>query len=62
LGIALRSSYSQTNTNYARTVSVDILSTNNCTVTLLDSMVKYANWTGTGSTNYEAIREFDATT
>ena len=62
LGIHLRYSYNPTTTSNARTVNVEILETDKCTVTLLDHPVEYSEWTGTGSTNYETYNNFDGTT
>lgn len=53
LGFRFYSSYSPTSSTYARTITIEVLEKENCEVTFLDSMVLYANWDGTGSTNYD---------
>ena len=62
LGINLRYSYNPTTTANARTVKFEILSVTGCTVTFLDTPTKYANFSGTGTTNYNTYTNFDATT
>jgi len=62
LGIRFTSSWKPTTAANARTVTIDILETSNCTVTFFDSMVKYANAPGTGSTNYAGRSDYDGTT
>lgn len=62
LGIHLRYAYNPTEAANARTVTFEILETKGCTVTLLDAPLKYADWPGTGSTNYNTYSNFDATT
>ena len=57
LGIGLRSSTNPTNTSYKRTIIVDILELDGCTIEMLDTAVKYANIDGTGSTNYYGLTE-----
>ena len=57
LGVGLRSSTNPTNTSYKRTIIVDILELENCTIEMLDTAVKYANIDGTGSTNYSGLTE-----
>jgi len=57
LAIRMYGSKEPTNANYARTFVVEILETKNCTVTMLNSMTKYSEIAGTGSTNYEAKYE-----
>ena len=62
LGINLRYSYNPTTTANARTVKFEILGATGCTVTFLDAPTKYANFSGTGTTNYNTYTNFDATT
>lgn len=62
LGIGLRSSTNSTNTSYKRTVIVELLETENCTVDMLDTAVKYASIDGTGSTNYSGLTEMAVAT
>lgn len=57
LGIGLRSSTNPANASYARTVSVELLEVENCTVDMQDAAVKYAAIDGTGSTNYTGLTE-----
>ena len=62
VGFGLRSSYNPTAAAYARTIYVELLETENCTVDMLDTAVKYANMDGTGSTNYSALTEMGVVT
>lgn len=57
LGIGLRSSTNPTNTSYKRTIIIDILELDGCTVEMLNTAVKYASIDGTGSTNYYGLTE-----
>lgn len=57
LGIGLRSSTNPTNTSYKRTVIIDILELDGCSIEMLDTAVKYASIDGTGSTNYYGLTE-----
>lgn len=57
LGVGLRSSTNPTTASAARTIKVELLSTENCTVDMLDTAVKYAALDGTGSTNYSGLTE-----
>lgn len=59
IGIGLRSSNSRSTSGYERTIKIELLETEQCTAILLDNVVKWANWTGTGSTNYAGLSEFD---
>lgn len=61
MGIGLNSSYSPTTATYARNFTVDVLEATDCTVTLFDTMTKYANVPGTGSTNYSGETTYNAT-
>lgn len=54
--------YAATNgnsTSYKRTIEVELLSQENCTVTLFDTAVTYANAPGTGSTNYAGYTQYN---
>ena len=62
LGIGLRNSTNSTNTSYKRTIIVDILELENCTIEMLNTAVKYANVDGTGSTNYSGLTEMGVAT
>lgn len=59
LGVGLRASWKVTDTSYPRTCTVKVLAQTNCTVTLNDTAVKWANWDGTGSTNYNTYYELN---
>lgn len=52
LGFGLRSSTNPANSNYARTIKADVIETTNCTITLLDTAVKYDSLPGYNTTNY----------
>lgn len=62
LGIGLQSSYNPTTAANARTFDVEVLEISNGTFTLFDTMTKYANVSGTGSTNYSGESTLNATT
>ena len=57
LGIGLRSSTNPTTAAQARTIKVELLEAENCTVAFTDAAVKYASIDGTGSTNYTGLTE-----
>lgn len=59
LGVRFYSAYSPTDTNYKRTIVVDILELENCTFDFYDSCLLYANIPGTGSTNYNTYSELN---
>ena len=59
LGLRLLSAWNPITAANARTVTIDILETINCTFTFYNSMLKYASIPGTGSTNYTGYSEFD---
>lgn len=60
LGERLYSAYLPTTAANARTYTIEIYECNNCEFTFYDSMLKYANIPGTGSTNYSSYTEYDA--
>ena len=62
IGVSIYNSDTPTNSAYYRTFEVDYYDCENCTVTLLDTPVKWADWPGTGTTNYESITSADAST
>ena len=62
LGIGLRYATNPTNIDYKRTVIVDILELDGCTIEMFDTAVKYADIDGTGSTNYSGITEMAVAT
>lgn len=61
LGERIYSSWNATTVANARTIDVDVYECVNCTFTFFDSMLKYAEIPGTGSTNYYTYTEFNAT-
>lgn len=62
LGMRLQSSYNPATAANARTMTIEILETENCEFAFFDSMKLYANVPGTGSTNYATRTAFDGTT
>ena len=60
LGSRFYSSYSPTDSNYKRTIEIEIYETKNCTFTFFDSCLAYASIPGTGSTNYDTYSEMYA--
>ena len=61
-GLRLQSAYNPTTAANSRTITFEILETENCTVTFFDSPLLYANVPGTGSTNFDGRTEYNATT
>lgn len=59
LGIGLRNSPNSTSSSYARTFTVELLEQDNCSVSLKDTLIKYSEVEGTGSTNYSRYNEFN---
>ena len=59
LGLRLYSAWNCTTAANARTITIELLETKNCTFSFYDSMLKYAAIPGTGSTNYNTYTEFD---
>lgn len=62
IGMSIYNSDSPTNSAYYRVFEIDYYACENCTVTLLDNPVLWANWVGTGSTYYGALAYTDACT
>lgn len=60
LGISIIYGSGYTNSNCYRTFEIDYYECENCTVTILDTPVKWASWTGTGTTNYNNLVVMDA--
>lgn len=60
IGISILYGTNYTNSAYYRTFEIDYYQCENCTVTILDTPVKWANWTGTGTTNYGGLSGLDA--
>ena len=49
-----------TTKSYYRTFEVDLIQTQNCTVTFLETPVKWTQWEGTGTTNYGSLSNLNA--
>ena len=62
IGISILYGSGYTTAAYYRTFELDYYSCENCTVTILDAPVKWADWVGTGTTNYNNITSLDAVT
>lgn len=59
VAMSMADSNERTTSGYARSFTVEVLSTMNCEVELVDTPVKWANWPGTGSTNYTDITSYN---
>ena len=59
LGVRFQSAYVPTDTDYKRTIEIDLLETKNCSFDFYDSCLKYAEIPGTGTTNYNTYSEMD---
>ena len=55
IGISILYGTSYTDALYYRTFEIEYYECENCSVTILDTPVKWANWSGTGTTNYNGI-------
>lgn len=62
VGVGMRYSYNPATAANARTYVIDILDIRGGTVTFFDTMLKFADVPGTGTTNYSDESTFDATT
>lgn len=60
IGVSILYGTSYTTAAYYRTFEVDYFECENCTVTLLDTPVKWANWSGNGTTNYGSLGSMNA--
>ena len=60
IGVSIYNADNRTSSAYYRTFEIDYYECENCTVTILDTPVKWTNWTGTGTTNYGNLTAFDA--
>ena len=60
IAISIYGASNYTKSAYYRTFEIDYYSCENCTVTILDTPVKWSNWNGTGSTNYGSITALNA--
>lgn len=61
IGINIVNADNRTSSAYYRTFEIDYYECENCTVEFLETPVKWANWTGTGTTYYNGIVNWDAT-
>lgn len=52
IGVSIYGAGGYTTASYYRTFEVDYIECENCTVTFLDTPVKWADWSGTGTTYY----------
>lgn len=55
IGNSILSASNYTTKSYYRTFEVDLIQTQNCTVTFLETPVKWTQWEGTGTTNYGSL-------
>ena len=62
LGVRFYSAYAPTDTNYKRTIEIEVIETENCTFDFYDNCLAYASIPGTGSTNYDTYSEMDFVT
>ena len=62
IAMSIYNSDSPTNSAYYRTFEIDYYGCENCTVTILDTPILWANWTGASSTYYENMTYCDAAT
>ena len=62
IGISILYGTNYTNSAYYRTFEVDFLECENCTITFLDTPVKWASWTNGSTTNYNGLGNLDAVT
>lgn len=60
IGISIYNADNRATAAYYRTFEIDYYECENCTVEFLDTPVKWANWTGTGTTNYGSLGSFNA--
>ena len=60
LAISIYNADNRTNSAYYRTFEVDLYDTENCTVTFLDTPVKWTSWTGGTTTNYGSLAAYNA--
>ena len=59
LGISLSDSNSRGDTSLKRNFTIELIYAKNCTITLNDTAVLWANWSGTGSTNYSGLSNYN---
>lgn len=55
IGVSILYGSGYTTSSYYRTFEIDYYECENCTVTILDTPVKWSSWTGTGTTNYGSL-------
>ena len=62
IGISILYGTNYSSSAYYRTFEVDFFECENCTVTILDTPVKWASWTNGSTTNYNSLSGLDAVT
>lgn len=60
VAVSIYNADSRTSSSYFRTFEIDYYECENCTVTILDTPVKWSAWSGTGTTNYNSITSLNA--
>ena len=60
IGVSIRYGWNYTNSAYYRTFEIEYYECDGCTVTILDTPVKLANWTNYNTTNYNGINNLNA--
>lgn len=55
VAVSIYNADNRTTAAYYRSFEIDYYECENCTVTILDTPVKWSAWTGTGTTNYNSI-------
>ena len=60
LGIGLRDATNPTSSSYPRTIRIELLETENCTVSFFDEAIKRTSISGQGSTNFGGVVEINA--
>ena len=59
IGMSIFYATNYTNSAHYRTFEVELYDTQNCTITWLDTPVKWTAWTGTGTTNYGGLNNLN---
>ena len=60
IGISIFYASNYTSSAHYRTFEIDLYDTENCTITWLDDPVKWTEWNGTGTTNYDSLSNLNA--
>ena len=55
IGVSIYNANNYTSSSYYRTFEIDYYECENCTVTILDTPLKWADWTGGNTTNYGSL-------